>query len=42
MREYQERTPGVVLGRVSPSSEWLEWTCESEQESLQKEENYKW
>lgn len=42
MREHQDRTPGLVLGRVSPSSEWLEGTCESEQESLQKEENCKW
>lgn len=36
MKEYQDRTPGVVLDRVSPSSEWPEWTCESEQESLQR------
>lgn len=42
MREYQDRTPEVVLGRVSPPSEWLEATCESEQESLPKEENCKW
>lgn len=42
MREYQDRTPGVVLGRVSPSSDWLEGTCESKQESLQKEKNCKW
>lgn len=42
MREYQDRTPEVVLGRVSPPSEWLKATCESEQESLPKEENCKW
>lgn len=42
MREHQDRTPGVVLDRVSPSSEWLEGTCESEQGSLQKKENCKW